>query len=53
MKKTVSEFGRLDILVNIAGITQPVRVPQTTEADWDRVTECKPEKHLSLFPGCN
>ncbi len=37
MKKTVSEFGRLDILVNIAGITQPVRVPQTTEADWDRV----------------
>lgn len=30
-------WGRLDILANVAGITQPVRVAETTPADWDRI----------------
>ena len=37
VEKTLREFNRIDILVNVAGITQPVRVLDTTEADWDRV----------------
>jgi len=37
VEKTLREFKRIDILVNVAGITQPVRVLDTTEADWDRV----------------
>jgi NAD(P)-dependent dehydrogenase (short-subunit alcohol dehydrogenase family) len=31
-------WGRIDILVNIAGITQPVKVANTTPEDWDRIT---------------
>ena len=37
VEKTLREFNRIDILVNVAGITQPIRVLDTTEADWDRV----------------
>jgi NAD(P)-dependent dehydrogenase (short-subunit alcohol dehydrogenase family) len=37
VEKALSEFDRIDILVNVAGITQPVRVLDTTEEDWDRV----------------
>lgn len=37
VEKTLREFKRIDILVNVAGITQPVSVLDTTEADWDRV----------------
>ena len=31
-------WGRIDILANIAGITQPVKVANTTLEDWDRIT---------------
>jgi NAD(P)-dependent dehydrogenase (short-subunit alcohol dehydrogenase family) len=31
-------WGRIDILANIAGITQPVKVANTTPEDWDRIT---------------
>ena len=34
----VRAWGRIDILVNIAGITQPVKVANTTPEDWDRIT---------------
>lgn len=34
---TLQEFGRIDILCNNAGITQPVKVIDTTEQDWDRI----------------
>jgi NAD(P)-dependent dehydrogenase (short-subunit alcohol dehydrogenase family) len=37
MEKAVAEFGKLDILINNAGITQPVSVPETSEEDWDRI----------------
>jgi meso-butanediol dehydrogenase/(S,S)-butanediol dehydrogenase/diacetyl reductase len=33
---TVQAFGRLDVLVNNAGIVLPGRVDNTTEEDWDR-----------------
>jgi len=32
------EWGRIDILANIAGITQPIKVANTTPEDWDRIT---------------
>ncbi len=31
-------WGRIDILANIAGITQPVKVANTTPEGWDRIT---------------
>jgi meso-butanediol dehydrogenase/(S,S)-butanediol dehydrogenase/diacetyl reductase len=36
--RTVSEFGRLDILVNVAGILQSKPFLDVTEEDWDRIT---------------
>src|SRR5579862_221271 len=35
--KTVAEFGRLDIVVNNAGVTRFAYVMDLTEADWDRI----------------
>jgi NAD(P)-dependent dehydrogenase (short-subunit alcohol dehydrogenase family) len=35
--KTVAEFGRLDIIVNNAGVTRYAFVMDLTEADWDRI----------------
>ncbi len=35
----LATWGRLDILVNVAGVTQPVKVLDMAEADWDRVVD--------------
>ncbi|HTZ36176.1 MAG TPA: SDR family NAD(P)-dependent oxidoreductase, partial [Stellaceae bacterium] len=35
--KTVAAFGRLDIIVNNAGVTRFAHVMDLTEADWDRI----------------
>jgi len=35
--RTVEEFGRLDIIVNNAGVTRYSFVMDLTEADWDRI----------------
>ena len=35
--KTVAEFGRLDIIVNNAGVTRYAYIMDLTEADWDRI----------------
>jgi NAD(P)-dependent dehydrogenase (short-subunit alcohol dehydrogenase family) len=35
--RTVAEFGRLDIIVNNAGVTRYSFVMDLTEADWDRI----------------
>jgi NAD(P)-dependent dehydrogenase (short-subunit alcohol dehydrogenase family) len=37
IEKTVAEFGRLDIIVNNAGVTRYSFVMDLTEADWDRI----------------
>ena len=37
IKTAVSEMGQVDVLVNCAGITQPVTVLNTTLEDWNRV----------------
>jgi len=37
VEKTVATFGRLDVLVNNAGTAIPMRVEETTLADFDRV----------------
>jgi NAD(P)-dependent dehydrogenase (short-subunit alcohol dehydrogenase family) len=34
---TVSEFGRLDVMVNNAGLTRQINILDVTEADWDRI----------------
>jgi len=33
----VKEMGRIDVLVNCAGITQPIKVLDTTLEDWNRI----------------
>src|SRR3954469_21749244 len=35
--RTVAELGRLDIIVNNAGITRYAQIMDLTEADWDRI----------------
>jgi NAD(P)-dependent dehydrogenase (short-subunit alcohol dehydrogenase family) len=35
--RTVDEFGRLDIIVNNAGVTRYAPIMELTEADWDRI----------------
>jgi NAD(P)-dependent dehydrogenase (short-subunit alcohol dehydrogenase family) len=37
IEHTVSAFGRLDIIVNNAGVTRYAYVMDLTEADWDRI----------------
>jgi 3-oxoacyl-[acyl-carrier protein] reductase len=37
VRAAVAGLGRVDILVNNAGITMPKGLPETSEAEWDRV----------------
>jgi NAD(P)-dependent dehydrogenase (short-subunit alcohol dehydrogenase family) len=37
IEKTVAEFGRLDVIVNNAGVTRYSYIMDLTEADWDRI----------------
>src|SRR5580700_3762813 len=37
IERTVAEFGRLDVIVNNAGVTRYAYVMDLTEADWDRI----------------
>ena len=36
-RATVAEFGRLDVIVNNAGVTRYAYIMDLTEADWDRI----------------
>ena len=38
LEKTLSEFGRVDVLVNGAGINAPTPFFDITEEEWDRIT---------------
>jgi NAD(P)-dependent dehydrogenase (short-subunit alcohol dehydrogenase family) len=35
--RTITEFGRLDVIVNNAGVTRYAQIMDLTEADWDRI----------------
>ena len=35
--KVISDFGQIDVLMNVAGINFPVRVEDVSEEDWDKV----------------
>ena len=37
--EVVKAFGKIDILINNAGVTQPVKVWDIAEADWDRIQD--------------
>lgn len=37
--KTVEAFGRIDVLINNAGVTQPVKTLEITGADYDRILD--------------
>lgn len=37
VKQTIYEFNRIDVLVNNAGITQPIKVLDTSLEDWERL----------------
>jgi NAD(P)-dependent dehydrogenase (short-subunit alcohol dehydrogenase family) len=39
MEKTLAAYGRLDVLVNNAGIELAKKVTDTTEAEWDRLMD--------------
>ena len=38
-RRAIEAFGAVDVLINNAGITQPLRVMDITEADWRRVVD--------------
>ena len=37
VQQTVETFGRLDVIVNNAGVTRYLNIMEVTEADWDRI----------------
>ena len=37
VSRAVAEFGRLDVIVNNAGVTRPAYIMDLTEEDWDRI----------------
>lgn len=39
VQAVIKAFGRIDALINNAGVTQPVKVWEITEADWNRIQD--------------
>lgn len=38
-ERAIAEFGRIDVLINNAGITQPVKTLEIDPASWDRILD--------------
>src|SRR3954454_22366281 len=38
-QRTLEAFGKVDILLNNAGVTQPVKVAEITPEDWHRIMD--------------
>jgi NAD(P)-dependent dehydrogenase (short-subunit alcohol dehydrogenase family) len=47
--KAISEFGRLDVVVNNAGILRDTFIPGMTEAEWDAVIDVHLKGHFNLI----
>ena len=45
----VAEFGALDAVVNVAGITRPTRFATGTEADWEAIVSVHLEGYLNVL----
>ena len=37
VKQTINQFNRIDVLINNAGITQPIKVLDTSLKEWERI----------------
>ncbi len=46
----LAEFGKVDILVNAAGVTHKAETLKVSEADWSRVIENQPDWHSAHLP---
>ena len=51
VERTVTTFGRLDVLVNNAGTAIPMKVEETTLADFDRVFDGQRPRCLRRYSG--
>ena len=39
VEAVIADFGQIDVLINNAGVTQPVRLLDITPSDWDRIQD--------------
>jgi len=39
VEAVIAAFGQIDVLINNAGVTQPVKLLEITASDWDRIQD--------------
>ena len=49
IRAAVDTYGRIDVLVNNAGVQVEKSVPDTTEEEWDYVLGREPQRHISVL----
>jgi NAD(P)-dependent dehydrogenase (short-subunit alcohol dehydrogenase family) len=52
VRKVVADLGRIDILINNAGVIQSKRLLEVTEADWDRVAHVNQKGLFFCLQAC-